>query len=50
MLNIPEYGTLYAHWTPSEYTVTFNLNGGTLPEDAEETITVKYGEHRQQFG
>ncbi len=32
--------TLYAHWTPLEFTVTLNANGGTLEE---KTIRVLYG-------
>lgn len=40
--------TLYAHWLPLlQYTVTFDPNGGTLPEDAATmaaTIGQPYGE------
>jgi uncharacterized repeat protein (TIGR02543 family) len=34
--------TLYAKWTPSTYTVTFNKNGGSDPSYADKTVT--YGE------
>ncbi len=34
--------TLYAKWTPSTYTVTFNKNGGSDPSHADKTVT--YGE------
>jgi len=35
--------TLYANWTPTEYSITYELNGGTLPEGAAipETYTVE---------
>ena len=37
--------TLYAHWTVNDYTVTFNANGGTTPEDSREvTYGQTYGE------
>lgn len=32
--------TLYAHWTPKTFTVTFNANGGTV---SETTRTIVYG-------
>ncbi|MBQ3572136.1 MAG: InlB B-repeat-containing protein, partial [Clostridia bacterium] len=31
-----------AHWQANEYTVTLDVNGGTLPEDASTTIDVTY--------
>ena len=34
--------TLYAHWTANKYTVTFDVNGGTVTP-AEQTVT--YGSH-----
>ncbi len=33
---------LYAHWTASTCTVTFDTNGGSLPEGANATATVTY--------
>ena len=30
--------TIYAHWTPNTYTVTFNANGGT-PATTTKTVT-----------
>ena len=32
--------TLYAKWTKASYTITYNLNGGTNPEDAPTTYTI----------
>jgi uncharacterized repeat protein (TIGR02543 family) len=31
--------TLYAHWTPSNYTVTFNANGGDTPSPTSKSVT-----------
>ena len=41
-----EHHTLYAHWTPNTYTVTFNANGGTAIDPANKTVTYdsSYGE------
>lgn len=38
--------TLYAKWTPNDYTVTFNANGGNTTSPASKTITYAntYGE------
>jgi uncharacterized repeat protein (TIGR02543 family) len=38
--------TLYAHWTASSYTVTFNPNGGTLTGSSSKSVTydTKYGD------
>ena len=33
--------TLYPHWKADEFTITYNLDGGTLPEGAPETYTVE---------
>ncbi len=35
--------TLTAEWTPNEYTVTLQPNGGKLKDDAKEQQTVTYG-------
>lgn len=35
--------TLYAHWNPNNYTITFNVNGGIAPSSwTSNTRTVKY--------
>ena len=41
-----ENHTLYAHWTPNTYTVTFNANGGEATEPTSKTVTYdsSYGE------
>ncbi|MBT8037962.1 MAG: M6 family metalloprotease domain-containing protein, partial [Verrucomicrobiae bacterium] len=31
--------TLYAQWSPSSYTVTFNANGGAAPSPASKSVT-----------
>lgn len=31
--------TLHAQWTPNDYTVTFNSNGGDLPSPASKSVT-----------
>lgn len=41
--------TLYAKWSGKEYTVTFNANEGTLPEDIEKTKTVTFGQNYGQL-
>ena len=42
---VPGAMTLYAGWTPAQYTVTFNANGGTVkPESKSVTYTEVYGE------
>ena len=37
-VSITSTQTLYAHWTPATYTVTFDANGGTTPT-ASKTVT-----------
>ena len=32
-----ENATLYAHWLPNQYTVTFNANGGSIPSSSNWT-------------
>ena len=42
---VPGAMTLYAGWTPAQYTVTFNANEGTVkPESKSVTYTEVYGE------
>ena len=42
---VPGAMTLYAGWTPAQYTVTFNANKGTVePESKSVTYTEVYGE------
>ena len=36
---ISEMITLYAQWTPDEYTIAYDLNGGTLPEGESNPVT-----------
>ena len=33
--------TLYAHWTPIEYTITYNLDGGILTQNNPESYTIE---------
>ena len=35
------YHVLYAHWVANEYTVTFDAQGGTFPNDGSRTQTMK---------
>ena len=43
-VNVTADTTLYAHWTPNTYTVTFNANGGTTPTATKDvTYTSQYG-------
>ena len=38
-VNITTAQTLYAHWTPKTYNVTFNLNGGNTVSQSSKTVT-----------
>lgn len=40
---ITEPTTIYAKWTQNEYTVTFNLDNGSLPEGKEASVKVLHG-------
>ncbi len=43
-VNVTADTTLYAHWTPNTYTVTFNANGGTTPTATKDvTYASTYG-------
>lgn len=42
--------TLYAHWERSEYTLTFNLNGGTLAEGVHTVYSIKRGQSAVETG
>lgn len=33
--------TFYANWTPISYKITYNLNGGSNPEEAKSTYTIE---------
>lgn len=39
-LKVTKHQTLYAHWTPVKYTISFNANGGTV---SPTSITVESG-------
>ena len=44
IVNLTADQTLYAHWTPASYTITFNANGGTLgPTSKNVTNGETYG-------
>ena len=44
VVSITANTTLYAHWTPNTYTVTFNANGGTTPTATKDvTYASAYG-------
>lgn len=36
--------TLYAKWTPSTYTITYDLDGGTIPANATAPTNYTYGQ------
>ena len=38
ILEEPNNQTLYAHWTPNKYTVTFDGNGGTMGSTTKKTM------------
>jgi uncharacterized repeat protein (TIGR02543 family) len=44
ILDIPSSHTLYAHWTPNEYTVSFNPNGGNALSSSDSVKVVKNGD------
>ena len=45
IVSTPEDHTLYAHWSPNEYTVTFNCDEGTVtPNTKSVTYGSAYGE------
>ena len=41
--------TLTAIWEKVDYTVTFDVNGGVMPEDAPESYTIQYDDYTYKF-